>query len=587
LPQLSPFGVNGLSKRGQTALYCAARQGHADTVMELLQFDQIDVDKPCPEHGGTPLHASGFNGYEEVTAMLLYRGANQFALNKAGVSARAEARHGALAPYSVVTDQTNHAALLQKYPFLKNIPKKTEKEKLSGSDKTKATKPKRIREKKIQIPAGPKPISPATNHVYVQDPDTGIHSLWKILTSGTSKIFLYFVSNYSHRKTLDNLVLVNSLIRSLGYIVIIIGSGTLETSAVYFKDYATLFPHQYQDPSHASFEVMGFKKSGTTGNQLGGFTLITRDTKTPQILYEQRESSSESLSLAEVLSAAGASPEQIGGMTFLDENLKKKPSRESEIRHPGALAMSDPEAADPNNSSGGSSSSGGVQTVVAGAGDKVASGLKKTRKSLSFHKQTGKINTTGGDRATLTKSPSAGSDTLSPSQSFEDLRSPTSTGGSGNHDRSEPNSPRKPLSPRTSVTDNSGVVPPSKARPNSTKPLPQPVPNQRLSATLKLDSVKPLPQPRKPNLPGLSGETDSETSLGILPEDVVSPLQSPKTPGALNSSEAALDSPGGTHPQGIRKSLSRPTLFRNMSQPSRSSVSSLQRSQIENQPKEF
>lgn len=46
--------------RGQTALYCACRQGCAEIVLELLLVPGIDVNVQVPEHGGTPLHGTFF-----------------------------------------------------------------------------------------------------------------------------------------------------------------------------------------------------------------------------------------------------------------------------------------------------------------------------------------------------------------------------------------------------------------------------------------------------------------------------------------------------------------------------------------------
>lgn len=48
--------VNEPNSRGQSALYCASRQGCSDIVLELLMVPGIDVNISVPEHGGTPLH---------------------------------------------------------------------------------------------------------------------------------------------------------------------------------------------------------------------------------------------------------------------------------------------------------------------------------------------------------------------------------------------------------------------------------------------------------------------------------------------------------------------------------------------------
>lgn len=52
--------VNMPNSRGQTALYCASRQGYGEIVLELLLAPGIDVNVQVPEHGGTPFHGSSF-----------------------------------------------------------------------------------------------------------------------------------------------------------------------------------------------------------------------------------------------------------------------------------------------------------------------------------------------------------------------------------------------------------------------------------------------------------------------------------------------------------------------------------------------
>lgn len=44
------------NSRGQTALYCACRQGFPEIVLELLKAPSINVNVQVVEHGGTPLH---------------------------------------------------------------------------------------------------------------------------------------------------------------------------------------------------------------------------------------------------------------------------------------------------------------------------------------------------------------------------------------------------------------------------------------------------------------------------------------------------------------------------------------------------
>lgn len=44
------------AKSGQSALFCAARQGATEVVAELLKWPNIQVNNQVPSHGGTPLH---------------------------------------------------------------------------------------------------------------------------------------------------------------------------------------------------------------------------------------------------------------------------------------------------------------------------------------------------------------------------------------------------------------------------------------------------------------------------------------------------------------------------------------------------
>jgi hypothetical protein len=41
---------------GQSALYCACRNGHNKIVIELINTSGIDVNVTATPHGGTPLH---------------------------------------------------------------------------------------------------------------------------------------------------------------------------------------------------------------------------------------------------------------------------------------------------------------------------------------------------------------------------------------------------------------------------------------------------------------------------------------------------------------------------------------------------
>lgn len=48
--------VNEINKRGQTALYCAARQGQEEVVKILMKCPTIQMNVKMPGHGGTALH---------------------------------------------------------------------------------------------------------------------------------------------------------------------------------------------------------------------------------------------------------------------------------------------------------------------------------------------------------------------------------------------------------------------------------------------------------------------------------------------------------------------------------------------------
>jgi len=101
-PNLTPVDLNKPNKRGQTALYCAARQRQIDIVIELLNWDKnggINVDQQIDPHRGTALHAASFNEDCVIVALLLFKGANPHILNKQGLSARQEAKGAAIDVY--------------------------------------------------------------------------------------------------------------------------------------------------------------------------------------------------------------------------------------------------------------------------------------------------------------------------------------------------------------------------------------------------------------------------------------------------------------------------------------------------------
>uniref|UniRef100_A0A6B2L068 PH domain-containing protein n=1 Tax=Arcella intermedia TaxID=1963864 RepID=A0A6B2L068_9EUKA len=61
--------VNGTNDRGQTALYCAAREGRTDVVRELLSRS-VDINVQ-EKKGSTPLHGASFGGHAQALSLLL------------------------------------------------------------------------------------------------------------------------------------------------------------------------------------------------------------------------------------------------------------------------------------------------------------------------------------------------------------------------------------------------------------------------------------------------------------------------------------------------------------------------------------
>jgi hypothetical protein len=53
--------INLPNDRGQTALFCAARQGFAEIVLALFAVPGLDINAQSVEHGSTPLHGTIFS----------------------------------------------------------------------------------------------------------------------------------------------------------------------------------------------------------------------------------------------------------------------------------------------------------------------------------------------------------------------------------------------------------------------------------------------------------------------------------------------------------------------------------------------
>jgi len=121
LPKLSPDYVNKPNTRGQTALYCAARQQHLQIVIELLNVPGIVVDGQVEPHRGTALHAVSYSENAQIVALLLMKGASTTILNKSGLTARQEARGKVIDVYQAFESGIPAAQLQEQYPILKEL----------------------------------------------------------------------------------------------------------------------------------------------------------------------------------------------------------------------------------------------------------------------------------------------------------------------------------------------------------------------------------------------------------------------------------------------------------------------------------
>jgi len=119
LPGIS-LVINMPNARGQSALYCSARQGHAQIVLELINYAETNIDIQVQEHGGTPLHAACFAGMDEVVALLIYRGANRQIQSHAGLTPRQEAKGSTAQLYQQFEEQ-GLQYLVSKFPICASV----------------------------------------------------------------------------------------------------------------------------------------------------------------------------------------------------------------------------------------------------------------------------------------------------------------------------------------------------------------------------------------------------------------------------------------------------------------------------------
>ena len=67
--------INFTNKLGDSALYLAAREGHADVVNELLQHPEVRIDAKYRD-GWTALHLSARGKNDRIVTNLIMKGAN-------------------------------------------------------------------------------------------------------------------------------------------------------------------------------------------------------------------------------------------------------------------------------------------------------------------------------------------------------------------------------------------------------------------------------------------------------------------------------------------------------------------------------
>jgi len=82
--------VNIKNERQQTALYCAARQGHLEMLQHLLRYEANP--NITEQHGSTPLHAAAFAGHKDCCMSLLSWKADASIKNKFNLTALDELR---------------------------------------------------------------------------------------------------------------------------------------------------------------------------------------------------------------------------------------------------------------------------------------------------------------------------------------------------------------------------------------------------------------------------------------------------------------------------------------------------------------
>lgn len=78
--------INESNYPGESALILSLRYQDKYKLTKLLIDYGADVNKPCREHGGTPLHYASSNGYDAIVELLLEHGANMQVQDSVGSS---------------------------------------------------------------------------------------------------------------------------------------------------------------------------------------------------------------------------------------------------------------------------------------------------------------------------------------------------------------------------------------------------------------------------------------------------------------------------------------------------------------------
>eukprot|EP01127_Copromyxa_protea_P013784 TRINITY_DN3733_c0_g1_i1.p1 TRINITY_DN3733_c0_g1~~TRINITY_DN3733_c0_g1_i1.p1 ORF type:complete len:1035 (+),score=186.62 TRINITY_DN3733_c0_g1_i1:133-3105(+) len=112
--------INHYNSRGQTALYCACRQGIRSAVEALILSPVIDINKGESSKNSTPLHVACWSEKVEIAAMLLWMGADPYLQNIYKLTPKDEARGEAVFFYPLFLEE-GFQGLARSYPSVLNL----------------------------------------------------------------------------------------------------------------------------------------------------------------------------------------------------------------------------------------------------------------------------------------------------------------------------------------------------------------------------------------------------------------------------------------------------------------------------------